>query len=467
MIGPPPDPRQLFAPVGLAESPAAWLTCVIAGLLITALAAWRRPPTALRAALFILGQTVMLTTPLAAHLGDAVFGSFPTVDKEGSLLFYLDGVHVRMLLHPLQSPADPAARLIGVHVGHLWVTALFDLFTTPLGAFNAQALLYPALGWFAAWLLCRDTGGGDRSALVVSFGFGLGLHVFRDLNWYTIEKAAVFWLALYLWALHRAWGRGGAWPAWTALIFGLTAWMNLYLGLVAASLGVLAGLGALADALGARRLTPGLTRLAQASALCTLVGLPLAFWQFALFRGGPSFATPEQFLWERAALDGFTLLPLRWNRLELYRALDPITCGLGLVGLWTARRWPLGRFALLAGLLLFGISIGPVLLPGGEGGPVKNPLYFAIHAVVPGFWRMAKPEVFFEGTWLLLIAAAARELERRQPSRRALTLLYGVVVLTWLLLVRTHPAYPPMTLPLSSTLSPDWERGVFPSRPGR
>ena len=78
------------------------------------------------------------------------------IDKAGSLLFYLDGVHQRMLLHPWLSPGDPAARLIGVHVGHLWITEIFDLVYSPVGAFNAQALLYPALAWYGAWLLLRD-----------------------------------------------------------------------------------------------------------------------------------------------------------------------------------------------------------------------------------------------------------------------------------------------------------------------
>ena len=212
MYGPPPDPRQLMAPVQLGTVPLAYLGCLLTGLAISVLAALRKLPEALRVWLFILGQTIVLTMPLAWYLDRYVFGAFPTIDKEGSLLFYLDGVHVRMLLHPVQSLGDPAAHLIGVQTGHLWVTALFDMFLSPTGAFNAQALLYPALAWWACYLLLRDLCGHGRIAAVLAFAWGMGLHVFRDLNWYTIEKAAIFWLALYLWALYRAWERAPVRP---------------------------------------------------------------------------------------------------------------------------------------------------------------------------------------------------------------------------------------------------------------
>lgn len=463
MYGPPPDFRQAMAPVELVDVPEAYLGCLLIGLVLTLLAFLRRAPLPLRALAFTLGQVVILTMPLAWYIEDYVYGAFPTVDKEGSLLFYLDGVHERVLLHPLLASTDPAAQLIGAHTGHLWVTAFFDLFTTPLGAFNLQALLYPALAWWAAWLLLRDLCGNPRIAMVLAFAWGTGLHVFRDLNWYTIEKAAIFWLALFVWALHRSWvsprpAGAGPWPWITGLLYVLMAWNNLYLGLVGAVIGLVAAPCVLLDLRATAPVPQRLAarRLILALAACTLFSVPLVLLQWNLMHGPHSLGDPERFLWERAALDSFTLSPFRWNRLEVWRALNMVAVGLALFGAWSLRADRRVRFALLAGTVLFLLSLGPLLLPG-----VENPLYMAVRAVVPGFWRMAKPETFFHGSWLLICAVASMELARKVPRPRTLGLLYGVFVFFWMLMVRTHPVYPGMTLPNHDALDPAWEERVF------
>ncbi len=455
MYGPPPDPRSVPFPAGLGEQPLAWALCLVVGLLLSAAWLWRRPPEALRALLFTLGQTVLLTAPLLGVLDAAWYGDFPTIDKEGSLLFYLDGVHVRALLHPVGALQDPAVRLIGVHLGHLWPVALGDLFLSPMGAFNLSALLYPALGWWACWLLCRELCGDGRLALVAAMPFGLGLHVFRDLNWYTIEKASVFWLALYAFALLRSAREGGRWPIWAGLIYLVMSWWNLYLGLVGAVLGGVVGL-ALLPAL--RRPHPARGALWGVLASAAFA-LPLVVAQALLMRGGPSLGTPEQFLWERAALDSFTLWPPRWNRLELWAALSP---PLLLLGLWSGiveRRRPEVLVGLAGVLLLGALSLGPSLLPG-----VKNPLYLGAVRLVPGLWRMAKPEVFFEGAWLLILALAALGLVRLVPRQRVTpvtVMLYVISVGLWLLTVRAHPAFPSFHAHVESRLSPGWEKRVF------
>lgn len=459
MYGPPPDPRQTLAPVEVVDVPELYLLCIALGMVPT-LVGWqvKRLPMALRALLLILGQVVILTMPLAVCLDDFWFGAFPTIDKEGSLLFYLDGVHQRLVLHPVQALQDPAARLIGVHIGHLWVTQLFDLALSPMGAFNAQALLYPVLGWWCAWLLLRDVCSDHRVAFVVAFPFGMSLHLFRDLNWYTIEKGAVFWLALFAWAFHRAWERGGRWRVITSVIYLLMSWMNLYLGLVAAGLGALALLGTGLRSLRVRAPTEGFRRVLQTDLACVVAALPLVLYQYALMSsGGPSLGSPERFLWERAALDGFSIVPFRWNRLEVHRSLNLVVVGLAMLGAWYRRRDPRVQFCVFAGWALFLVSIGPVLLPG----PVENPVYFAVRAVVPGFWRVAKPEVFFLGTWLLMLCVAALQLQRVSPRRGGLGLLYGLFVLGWVLMVRTHPAYPDMSQPVESRLRSDWAEKVF------
>jgi hypothetical protein len=451
MYGPPPDPRQKLAPIEVFDEPWAYVICILIGLLLTAAAWWRRPAPQARAGLFILGQTIVLTAPLLVFLDQYVYGSFPTIDKSGSLAFYLDGVHIRMLAHPLDTLADPAARLIGVHIGHLWLTQLFDLFLSPTGAFNLQGLLYPALGWWCAYLLFREITQRERLSVLLGFPFGMGLHVFRDLNWYTIEKAAIFWLPLYLWCAYRAWRHGGRWIWLAGAAFALLSWMNLYLGLVAAAMiAAAAGCTALARAHGWQRV------LSVLLASAVLVA-PLGLWQWALLQGDQALASPERFLYERAALDGFSLSPLRWNRLELHRSLNVVALALAAWGAVACRRDRRVQLALVTGAALFALSIGPFLWVDGP----ENPLYWGVRAVVPGFWRVAKPEVFFHGTWLMLLGVAAVQLARLKLSPRALGLLYGLFVLAWLLMVRTHPAYPPMTRQQETRLAPDWADRVF------
>ena len=459
MYGPPPDPRQISLDLSLVEAPLPYLGCAVVAAMLLGFALWRRPPVGLRAGALILGQVVLLTAPLLFVLPDAVFGAFPTIDKEGSLLFYLDGVHRRVMAAPLDAAADPAARLIGVHVGHLWVTELFELVLAPLPAFSAQGLLYPAFGWGAAALLLHTLCGDARVALLLGMPFGMGLHVFRDLNWYTIEKAAVGWLALFAWALLRAWRDGGRWPWVAAAVYGLMAWMNLYLALVGAALGALALVWTAAGAVRSRGARAGFRGLALACLGCALVGLPLAGWQHMVMAGGAQLATPEQFLTQRAALDGVSLWPPAWNRLELWRALDPVSVVLACLGLVaTLRTDRRVGFALVAGSVLAALSLGPDPVPGSG---LSNPVYMAAWHGIPGFWRVAKPEVFFEATWLLALGVGAIGLARRRPSTRALVALYAVMAGAWLLLTRSHPAYPGFSEPVETSLDEGWERRVF------
>ncbi len=428
--------------LGPAQAPEAWLTCLVVGLALTGLALLKRQPEPLRAWWFCLGQTVLLTAPLAGALERAVYGAFPTIDKSGSLLFYLEGVHRQLTLHPFEAMHEPAARLIGVHVGHLWVTELFDQVLTPFAAFNAQGLVHLALGWWAAALLLRELSGRWDSALALGFAFGLNLHLFRDLNWYTIEKSAVYCLALYAWAMLRCWREGGPWAGRAAALFVFMAFQNWYLALVGA-----VGTGLLL----------GLTRHREVLRHCvttSLAMMPLVALQLALLSGAGTLGDAEAFLHERALLDSFSLWPPHWNRLELWRVLDPAVLALALWGSWSLRSDGRVRalLALAAGLFL--LALGPQVLPG-----IWNPVYLAVRAGVPGFWRVAKPETFFHGTWLALLAVAALRLEGRRTRW-----LYPVVVLSWVLLARTHPVFPGFSEPVDQALDPAWaeRRGLVP-----
>lgn len=418
MYGPPPDPQQVYAPTGIWGAWPAWLACVVIGV---ALATWARPK---RPFLFVLGATIALTTPFAWFFPTHVWGAFPTIDKAGSLLFYLDGVHRRLF-----DPSDPALRLIGVHVGHLWVTALFDVFLRPFAAFNLQAFLNLVLGWYCAFLLLREASGDRDAALLLGFPFGLGLHLLRDVNWYTVEKSSVFWLPLYAWALLLAHRRGGRWIGIAALVYVGATFNNLYWGVLGAGMGAVALFARSRD----------VTLAVGASALAAL---PLFALQFLLFRGPDTLggADPQLFLTQRAALDVVELWPPKWNRLEAWRALDLVAVGLGLAGL--RRDWKIA----LAALPFFVLSLGPA----------HNPLYMALFEAVPGFWRFAKPETFFHVAWLALLVMAARSLAGR--PRSTLRWLAALMVTGWILSVRTHPVYPRFTMYVDLELAEGWQR---------
>lgn len=445
MYGPPPDPLQILVPSGPGDQPVAWAICVVLGLALSALVFQRRVPVLARMLAFITGQVTLLTAPFAAMWPTHVLGSWPTIDKTGSLLFYLDGVHQRMVLQPLDSLADPAARLIGVHIGHLWIVELFDLALEPFAAFNLQGLFWVVVGWLGAALLAR-TQTSWWNALLLGFPFGMGLHVFRDLNWYTIEKAAVGLLAVFAWTLMRAWQDGGRWRWLSAVAYVGMAWINWYLALVGAAGAALAlGVVLVWDRGRARD-------LALACAACSLGVLPLVGWQLGLLSGEQTLGDPELFLYERAMLDNVTLWPPQWNRMELWRAVNlPLVA----LAIWAAVVDRTSRGLGLVAVGLLTLALGPRLI-----GEVWNPVYMGIRAVIPGFWRVAKPEVFFEGTYLCLIAMAARGLPIELPRWAYVPLAVG-----WILVVRTHPVYPPVTEYTEQRLDPAWMEHL--GAPGR
>lgn len=448
LYGPPPDPAQQLVALHPAAQPGGWALSVGIGLAFLALAAWRRPREGLRALWVCLGGTALLTAPFLGLSQRYVIGSWPTIDKTGSLLFYLEGVHRTVTFHPIAAVDDPAARLIGVHVGHLWITALLDLFLEPFGAFNLHGLLNVALGWWAAALLMRALWGRWDVGLVCGFSFGMGLHVFRDLNWYTVEKSGVLWLALFAWSMVRA-GRGERFgPYLAGILYAASAFVNWYLALVGAA-GAAMALAVCAVGLGPRA-EPS-RRLFAACVACALAVSPLFALQMALLRGPQTLGDPALFLRERAALDVLSISPPRWNRLELYRALNlPV---LGLAGYALARERRVRLLGVVAaGLTL--LSLGPEL-----GFGVANPVYMGLYAMIPGFWRVAKPEVFFEGSYLALLAMGAAGLARLAPPGRALWLL-PILALGWLAVVRTHPVYPPMSRFVPMELAPEWRRGL-------
>jgi len=445
VYGPPPHPDQIPIPAGLLDLPLAWLGCIAVGLALTAVAWSQRKRPIAAAALFSLGQVVALTSPLAALLPHHVYGTYPTIDKQGSLLFYLEGVHRHVLAHPLTLADYPPARLIGVHLGHLWAAELFDVFLEPYAAFNAQGLLWMVLAWWCAWGMLRALGGDGRVALVLSFPFAMGLHLFADLNWYTIEKAAVFTLPLYGTCWLAAARRGGAWRWAAAATAALATFLNLYLGMTIAVAAAVATVGALRD----RR---WLRHLAASYGLTLVLVAPLVVAQIAAMRGGPPLASPECFLETRAARDVFALWPPSWARLEAWRALNLVALGLAA---WTGWRWRADRRVRTLALLA---AVSGSLALGPRALGLWNPFYMVPWHLVPWFWRISEPEVFFWLTWLSLLGLASIGLARWGPTDRQLGLLYLGFVAAWLVSVRTHPAYPGFSEYVPAELADDWEQ---------
>ncbi|MSQ01320.1 MAG: hypothetical protein EXR71_05410 [Myxococcales bacterium] len=409
--GPPPDPRELVVPSGLVDAPMAWGVCVLVGVALCLVG--RRSRLALAA-----GVSVLLTAPALGMVPLAVWGAYPTIDKAGSLHFYALGAH----LHAFDTTAV-ATQLIGVSMGHLWVTALFDLVLSPFAANNAQALLNVALGWWLAAALATATGTPARWSLVAAFPMGLGLHTFRDIQWYTIEKSGTWPLTLYVLALVRASQRGGWWIPAAGLAYSWAFFYNAYWGVLGAMVG---GAAILA---GNRN-----TRLAVAAA--ALGGLPFLLLQLPALRNS-QLPAPDAFA-ARAALDVFSpfgdaMWPPNWNRLELWRALDLVVTVAALASVVAAvRGWraPSSRptLVLAAGMALAGgLAMGPA-----------TPLWAAF-ASLPGLWRFAKPETFFHLVVLGSVVLAGRCLGKERVPRWAVVL---VQLGLWLLLVRGHPVYP-------------------------
>lgn len=406
MYGPPPDAAQV-----LVEAPwGAWAFCGIVA--VVALLGAVRARGGLQLALVTLGGLVGLTAPMAGMIGVAVVGSYPTIDKAGSLHFFREAVHRHLL-----DAGDPGVQLIGVHLGHLWVVQAFAALMPDWAGFNLESLLNVWLAWLctAAWLEHRT--GDRRIAVLLAIPFALNLHQFRDINWYTVEKTAIF--VLPLWALCLDRGR-----RWACLGVGaLAMFLNVYMGVLIAAMGAWWGLRAVF-----RR-----DRAGFACVVATAAGmLPFVVWQGVLMRGAHSPGSPEQFLTQRAALDIVSVVPWQWNRLEGWRAMSPAVLGLAAIWVWGEAIWRRSAWIIAGAVLATTLSFGPAW----------NPVYMALFEVLPGFWRVAKPETFFFVPWLLAVTAAASVLAGARLSNRAFAVLAVCFVAGWVAGVRGHPVYP-------------------------
>ncbi len=394
----------------MGAEPWAWAISLLAGGLLL-IWGWKRSRLA-----FVAGTTICLTAPAFAMLPLAVWGHFPTIDKAGSLSFYALGAHWQSW-----DTSATATRLIGVSMGHLWVTEILDLVFAPFAAMNAQAIINLVLGWYFASRLAEAAGASREASLASGLGFGLGLHALRDINWYTIEKCGQGWLALYALCLLRAHEVGGRWVLAAGLAYGWAFYYNSYWGVLGALLGGVALLFGSPDA----------RRAVLASALA---GVPFVLLQMPSL-ANDTLPLPGAFA-ERAALDVLTFT--HWNRLELWRAVDLAAAVLAVASV-VPRPGDVTRskgraWGAVATLMTFStlLALGPA-----------TPLWSAFTAL-PGMWRFAKPETFFHLAVLVLGVLAARGIDRLRLDAR---LVLAVQAALWLALARTHSVYPGFSAP--------------------
>ena len=443
IMGPPVDPREIL----YHASTGQYLLSIILGFIFLFFAYRLREKELLATLLFSCGFVFLITTPWIGSMTDSVIGAYPTIDKQGSLLFYLDGVHQRALSSPIASLEDPAHRLIGFHLGHFWVVEFFDLFLSSFTAYNAQMLLNLVLNLWIGSLFLRKMGASRQNSVLFAVVLGLQLHVFRDLHWYTIEKSSLFWLFGFWIAMQELCKVNAKLPFWTlGLIYLFATWMNFYWGII---LGILGGHYSLKILiLSLRNGVQEHQKFWKAIALCILFGLGIAWIQLQLSAPHQSFASPTQFK-ERAILDSFSLYPLNWNRMGTWQAINPLVIGLCIYALKTKK---ISVFEGCTALLFFLLSLGPEIIG------IQNPLYTLL-SVVPGLWRLAKPEIFFLISYTLLIVWAAR-VELSTKMKR----ITGILLLsTWFIGLHSSTAYPYLSEYIPAQLPVNWEQRFFPS----
>lgn len=383
--------------------------------------------------LFTLATCVVLTTPLLGICTEAVWGAYPTVDKEGSLLFYRDGVHFRLF-----SFSDPAHRLIGFHLGHLWITQVLDWLVGDIGAFNLHALLNVTLTWYCTYRFLHVLGAHRVWAWLLASQMGFHLHLFRDIQFYTIEKSAVYPILLYWESVIRASKGEKNAPVWMGITFFLASWINVYWGIFCALITPLLLWTYRAE----HRETLG-----KGIGVCVVLGACVGIYQQLLTTSGPPFAYGNQFM-ERAALDNVSIWPLSWNRLPWYTSVSPLVIFLSGWA-WHTNRFH-SKYASL-GIVFFILSTGPFLFQ-----TVPNPLYQGLTAL-PALWRFAKPEAFFFVTFIVILSTAAK----LNPSAKG-CLYIGVVMLLQCCGIRMQQEYPSyFSRPIQTSLPKHWERRIF------
>ncbi len=399
----------------------------------------------------VLGFLSLLTAPWTSVFHKVVIGAYPTIDKEGSLLFFEYGVHHLWFTEPSMSLMETGLPLIGIQVGHLWLTQVFAWVVPNFAAFNLQSFLHIVLNvlsvlfWLDSFDQTHQTQRFEVKKWIVGFIIGAQLHVFRDIHWYTIEKSALFPLFIFWGMLHRLDQMEQQTHMTPTLIiaYALAGLYNFYWAILLPILTL------------AYLTYSNLNRQPFRTAIkgCIVVGLLIGMGQWMLQTEQYQFAEADAFQ-VRASLDTFSLWPLDWNRMGFWRPINPLLLGIVVYAGWNRWRSQASQKALLdehtestafnterrlwfCMTLFCALSLGPTL-PFN----IPNPVYGVLQ-LLPGMWRFAKPEIFL----LLPYAFVAKESMNSSTvlTKRVESILWVVAAFIYLNGLYTSSAFPYLT----------------------
>jgi len=361
-----------------------------------------------------------MTSPWLSTLTESVIGAYPTIDKEGSLFFFNQGVHTEWLKHPSTAFDNTGLQLIGVHIGHLWLIEVWSWLVSPISAFNIQMLANLIFNAMAVWWWLDDSDDHQPEwiGLLTAVLLGAQLHVFRDIHWYTIEKSMLFPIFLYWGVLNRL-PHNSKMAIWIPILYTMATLLNFYWG-------ILLGLLTLFQ-YGLNRQYHHLS-VFKPIAMAGLVGIALGILQMTLQSDARRFAEATDFL-TRASLDIFDFHTVQWNRMEFWQSINIPIC-LYFGWLLMHRRIPVQ--SIILGTVFLMLSLGPMLTSG-----ISNPVY-TIFSIIPGMWRFAKPEIFFFVPYAIMVHSTFKA----PISSKNRTWFWGIVAIFYLVGLYSSPAFP-------------------------
>jgi hypothetical protein len=272
------------------------------------------------------------------------------------------------------------------------------------------------LTWLVSWQLAIRLGSNARSALVFTFPFAMGLHVFRDLNWASPTDTAIFLVPLFGLGCFMAAGRKPLWWLAPLGVWTVSGLLSPPIALVIYVLAVAAlfyGNGFKVNTL--QQMNGSLLPIATLGVAGALIGPILGEFPMGQVSSSP--------------VDLFQIASMKWGGLEWHRALNLVVL---ITFAWSVWRWRKTRVAwltlsIVATMVVVSTGLGLERLPmsvGLDAGPFR-------------------PTLFAHVAWAIMCMGSALFATHAEWSRRNLMILYLLFASSWLIMVRSHPAYPP------------------------
>jgi hypothetical protein len=384
-IGPPVDPRQ----IDVLYPTYIWWISLLPMIIITMVL--RHTKKNIHRELLLLILIFFISSfPLfgMCFVTDSIIGAYPTIDKNGSLFFYSQGVHITSLLSPIEAMNHNGVQLIGFHMGHHWITQFFNYFFPLSIAYNIHILFNFLLSTISMWTLLWLQDAKPQKIWMrigLSLLFGCGVHSYVDAQWYTIEKSALYTLPMFYICLVYI-----KKPLLTGIVFFLSAYINLYFA-------IMNGMFILIYLSFHREQWKQFIGISITAVIVLL-------YQSTLMKYSDTLATPEMYLEQRAAFDALHIFSLDWARIPLFLVINPVVLWVGF------RSKGKHSWEISACLLFFLLSIGPYVYPN-----VWNPVYWLFTQKIPFMWRFSEPEIFFHFCLLILYTWTLRsDMSKRE-----------------------------------------------------